>query len=56
MFIGGQEAGVIFSYFILICYSSFFPVSLVVHGFSIVPNPLHPCRGYVEDTGIYAGI
>jgi hypothetical protein len=51
-----QEAGVIVSYFILICYSSFFPVFLLVNGFSIVKNLLHPCRGYVEATGIYDGI
>ena len=51
-----QEAGVIVSYFILIRYSIFFPVSLLVHGFSIVKTPLHPCRGYVEATGIYDGI
>jgi hypothetical protein len=52
-----QEAEVIISYFILIGYSSFFSsVSLLVHGFSIVQNLLHPCRGYLEATGIYDGI
>jgi len=46
-----QEAGVTYSY--LYAIQVFFPVSLLVHGLSIVPHPLHPCRGYVEDTGIY---
>ena len=32
------------------------PVSLLVHGFQIVQTSLHPCRGYVEATGIYDGI
>jgi len=52
-----QEAGVIISYCIIIYYSSFFPVSFLVDGFSIVQNLLHPCRGHVEAaTGIYDGI
>ena len=32
----------------------FFPhVSVLVHEISIVPHPLRPCRGYVDDSGIY---
>jgi len=43
-----QEAGVTGSY--LYAIHVFSSVSLLVHGLSIVTNPLHPCRGYVEYT------
>ena len=36
-----QEGGVIISCFILICYSIFFPVFLLDHGFSINQNLLY---------------
>ena len=34
----------------------FLPVSLLVHGSLLVQTPFNPCRGFVEDTGIYDGI
>jgi len=48
-----QKPEVIYLKFFNLCYSSFVPVSILVHGSSLVQTPLHPCRGYVEDTGIY---
>jgi len=51
-----RKLGLLFHTSYLYAIQKNFPVSFLVHGFSIAENLLHPCRGYVEATGIYDGI